>query len=338
MGGHRPIMTRETPPTNRVVSVPGTAHIDGSSAPKIAARAPGDALRDTRTRIRARVMGFARQSARMARTVRACVEHVRRGVTDSACAVRCFSSSWWREDAERRRGIRAARAKAKRGVRDAVRRAMSEEDGDGDVKTKRRGGTFGHAFLDGFDRVESSTRRRGRYGGGGEDEGRASPSSSKSSKWSWREPRGRVKDVFDDEDDEDVASMFWSRAGPRGFGGGMDDPATRAAFKKMFFDDFERLNNGRARSSSSSSSSFSFSSPRRAASDAGFFASSRCPHCVALGISDRDFITWDELKLALRTQAMKWHPDRHDDASKTMAEAKFKGVYDAYEALARDKV
>jgi len=160
-------------------------------------------------------------------------------------------------------------------------------------------------------------------------------SSSSSSSSSWRrEPRGRVKDVFDD-DDEDVASMFWSRAGPRGFGGGMDDPAARAAFRKMFVDDFERLNK---RSSSSSSSSFSFSSPRRAASDAGFFASSRCPHCVALGISDRDFITWDELKLALRTQAMKWHPDRHDDASKTIAEAKFKGVYDAYEALARDKV
>jgi hypothetical protein len=311
-------------------------------APKIAARAPGDALRETHTRIRARVMGFVRQSARLARTVRACVESVRacrliRSGVDAAPAVRCFSSSWWREDAERRRGIRAARAKAKRGVRDAVRRAMSEEEGDGDVKTKRRGGTFGHEFLDGFDRVESSTRRRGRYGGGGEDQGRASSSSSSS----WREPRGRARDVFDDDaDDEDVASMFWSRAGPRGFGGGMDDPAARAAFRKMFFDDFERLNNGRARSSSSSSSSssFSFSSPRRAASDAGFFASSRCPHCVALGISDRDFITWDELKLALRTQAMKWHPDRHDDASKTMAEAKFKGVYDAYEALARDKV
>ena len=274
----------------------------------------------------------------MARTVRACVENVRafrlsRSGVDAAPAVRCFSSSWWREDAERRRGIRAARAKAKRGVRDAVRRARSEEEGDGDVKSKRRGGTFGHEFLDGFDaRVESSTRRRGRYGGGGEDQGRASTSSSSSS---WRrEPRGRVKDVFDDDADEDVASMFWSRAGPRGFGGGMDDPAARAAFRKMFVDDFERLN----KRSSSSSSSFSFSSPRRAASDAGFFASSRCPHCVALGISDRDFITWDELKLALRTQAMKWHPDRHDDASKTMAEAKFKGVYDAYEALARDKV
>ena len=279
-------------------------------------------------------MGFVRQSARVARAWRACVDHVARDVS----SVRCLSSSSsWREDAERRRGIRAARAKAKRGVRDAVRRAMSEEEGGGEeAKTKRRGGTFGHAFLDGFDaRVESSTRRRGRYGGGGEDQGRASSSSSSSS---WRrEPRGRVKDVFDD-DDEDVASMFWSRAGPRGFGGGMDDPAARAAFRKMFVDDFERLNKRSSSSSSSSSSSFSFSSPRRAASDAGFFASSRCPHCVALGISDRDFITWDELKLALRTQAMKWHPDRHDDASKTIAEAKFKGVYDAYEALARDKV
>ena len=307
-----------------------------SSAPKIAARAPVDALRDGTSRALARVMGFVRQSARVARAWRACVDNVRACPRDFS-SVRCLSSSSsWREDAERRRGIRAARAKAKRGVRDAVRRAMSEEEGGGEeAKTKRRGGTFGHEFLDGFDaRVESSTRRRGRYGGGGEDQGRASTTSSSSSS-SWRrEPRGRVKDVFDDAD-EDVASMFWSRAGPRGFGGGMDDPAARAAFRKMFVDDFERLNK---RSSSSSSSSFSFSSPRRAASDAGFFASSRCPHCVALGISDRDFITWDELKLALRTQAMKWHPDRHDDASKTIAEAKFKGVYDAYEALARDKV
>ena len=319
---------------NRCTCSPPPLLTRRASASKIAARAPVDALRDGTSRARACVMGFVRQSARVARAVRARVDNVRACPRDFS-SVRCFSSSWsWREDAERRRGIRAARAKAKRGVRDAVRRAMSEEEGGGEeAKTKRRGGTFGHEFLDGFDaRVESSTRRRGRYGGGGEDQGRASSSSSSSS---WRrEPRGRVKDVFDDDADEDVASMFWSRAGPRGFGGGMDDPAARAAFRKMFVDDFERLN----KRSSSSSSSFSFSSPRRAASDAGFFASSRCPHCVALGISDRDFITWDELKLALRTQAMKWHPDRHDDASKTMAEAKFKGVYDAYEALARDKV
>lgn len=45
-------------------------------------------------------------------------------------------------------------------------------------------------------------------------------------------------------------------------------------------------------------------------------------------------MSWVELKLALRAQAMKWHPDKHDGEGKAVAEANFKRAYDAYEALA----
>lgn len=44
-------------------------------------------------------------------------------------------------------------------------------------------------------------------------------------------------------------------------------------------------------------------------------------------------MSWVELKLALRAQAMKWHPDKHDGEGKAVAEANFKRAYDAYEAL-----
>lgn len=40
------------------------------------------------------------------------------------------------------------------------------------------------------------------------------------------------------------------------------------------------------------------------------------------------------LKDSLRTQAMKWHPDRHHSAEdKASAEVKFKKVYTAYDTL-----
>ena len=239
------------------------------------------------------------------------------------------------EDAERRRAMRARRARAKRDVRDAVRRAEGGEeacDGDGGGGRRRgggRAGAFGHAFLDGFDIRDADASRDAMRRGGGRQRGDGGDAKRAWSAASAQ--RGRMK--ADADADARFAAAFWSRAGPRGFAGGMDDPAARAAFRKLFLDDFERVNNDGGAAWSSSMSS----APRRAA-DAGFFASSRCPHCAALGIGDRDFITWDELKVALRTQAMKWHPDRHDDASKTMAEAKFKGVYDAYEALAAKKL
>jgi hypothetical protein len=70
--------------------------------------------------------------------------------------------------------------------------------------------------------------------------------------------------------------------------------------------------------------------------DDGFYAGASCPHCAILGLKAKSFVTWDALKTALRTQAMKWHPDRHADEDKTRAEANFKRVYDAYAALSRE--
>jgi len=70
--------------------------------------------------------------------------------------------------------------------------------------------------------------------------------------------------------------------------------------------------------------------------DDGFYAGASCPHCAILGLKAKSFVTWDALKTALRTQAMKWHPDRHAEEDKTRAEANFKRVYDAYAALSRE--
>ena len=66
----------------------------------------------------------------------------------------------------------------------------------------------------------------------------------------------------------------------------------------------------------------------------GFYARAGCEHCEALGLKSSEFVTPEALKTALREQALKWHPDRHDDEKKPIAEAKFKRVYDAYEYLA----
>lgn len=45
--------------------------------------------------------------------------------------------------------------------------------------------------------------------------------------------------------------------------------------------------------------------------------------------------TQEEVKLAFRALAKKWHPDRHQGASKVAAEAKFKEVQAAYEMLSK---
>jgi hypothetical protein len=59
-----------------------------------------------------------------------------------------------------------------------------------------------------------------------------------------------------------------------------------------------------------------------------------CPDRAALGISPTAPLSEKVLKESLRTQAMKWHPDRHNGAEeKKKAEVNFKRVYDAYDAL-----
>lgn len=67
----------------------------------------------------------------------------------------------------------------------------------------------------------------------------------------------------------------------------------------------------------------------------GFYPRAKCDHCATLGLKTNAFVTWDALRAALRAQALRWHPDRHVDEEKSVAEARFKRVYDAYEALSK---
>eukprot|EP00249_Psilotum_nudum_P007754 c20795_g1_i1 orf=326-1138(+) len=54
----------------------------------------------------------------------------------------------------------------------------------------------------------------------------------------------------------------------------------------------------------------------------------------ALGLSPTGPLTLEAVKIAFRSSALKWHPDRHKDgAAKAMAEEKFKHCGAAYKAL-----
>ncbi|MCO5584514.1 hypothetical protein L7F22_038442 [Adiantum nelumboides] len=54
---------------------------------------------------------------------------------------------------------------------------------------------------------------------------------------------------------------------------------------------------------------------------------------LTLGLSPSGSLTVEELKKAFRASALKWHPDRHEDAAKIRAEAKFKDCGAAYKSL-----
>ncbi|KAH7315562.1 hypothetical protein KP509_21G054900 [Ceratopteris richardii] len=52
-----------------------------------------------------------------------------------------------------------------------------------------------------------------------------------------------------------------------------------------------------------------------------------------LGLCPYGSLTVEQLKKAFRASALKWHPDRHEDAAKVKAEAKFKDCGAAYKSL-----
>ena len=141
------------------------------------------------------------------------------------------------------------------------------------------------------------------------------------------EIRGRKKEsAFDDGRDarretaREGARLFRRFARERGGGGGFADSRLRDDGDEAFFRAYFGSREGGG---------------DRARVDAnGFYARAGCEHCEALGLKSSEFVTPEALKTALREQALKWHPDRHDDEKKPIAEAKFKRVYDAYEYLA----
>ena len=195
--------------------------------------------------------------------------------------------------------------------------------------------------------------------GGGDDggrrggrSGRRSSSSSSSSSSSYRafesfvdgmERAGRrASDGFG------FGARRRGRRGERAFDSSVQAKAAFEAFvrARLRNESFGSRGGGGGGASSSSSSEDFFSSGGSNANanangfearhDDGFYAGASCPHCAILGLKAKSFVTWDALKTALRTQAMKWHPDRHADEDKTRAEANFKRVYDAYAALSRE--
>ena len=141
------------------------------------------------------------------------------------------------------------------------------------------------------------------------------------------EIRGRKKEsAFDDGRDarretaREGARLFRRFARERGGGGGFADSRLRDDGDEAFFRAYFGSREGGG---------------DRARVDAnGFYARAGCEHCEALGLKSSEFVTPEALKTALREQALKWHPDRHDDEKKPIAEARFKRVYDAYEYLA----
>lgn len=231
--------------------------------------------------------------------------------------------------------VRRARAAEKRRLR-ALRGAGSEDEGgvegvdddddDGGRRRRRRrsGGRFssssspsssyGSAFESFVEGMERAGRRRASDGFGfGFGSGR----------------RGRRGErAFDSSVQARAAFEAFVRArlrnesfGSRGGGGGGGSSSSSSSFDEDFF------------SSGGSNANANGFEARR---DDGFYAGASCPHCAILGLKAKSFVTWDALKTALRTQAMKWHPDRHADEDKTRAEANFKRVYDAYAALSRE--
>ncbi|KAL1206913.1 hypothetical protein V5N11_001926 [Cardamine amara subsp. amara] len=56
-------------------------------------------------------------------------------------------------------------------------------------------------------------------------------------------------------------------------------------------------------------------------------------HRQTLGLSPWGPLKLEDVKHAYRTCALKWHPDRHDESTKAVAEAKFKLCSVAYQSL-----
>ena len=58
----------------------------------------------------------------------------------------------------------------------------------------------------------------------------------------------------------------------------------------------------------------------------GGVSSPKCPDCSVLGIAPGLVLTEKMLKDSLRTQAMKWHPDKYPAEEKAAAELSLRGL------------
>jgi len=224
-----------------------------------------------------------------------------------------------------RADVRRARAAEKRRLRALRGGTGSEEDGTGtggggdggDRRRRQRAGrraSSASSASSAFESFVDGMERAGR---------RASDGFNFAS--GRRKERGRRGErAFDSSAQASAAFEAFVRARLRNdsFGGTGGVGGSSSSFEDFF-------------SGGSGGSNGSNGSTTTTRNDDGFYAGASCPHCAILGLKAKSFVTWDGLKTALRTQAMKWHPDRHADEDKTRAEANFKRVYDAYAALSR---
>ena len=217
-----------------------------------------------------------------------------------------------------RADVRRARAAEKRRLRALRGGTGSEEDGTGtggDGGDRRRRQRVGRraSSASAFESFVDGMERAGR---------RASDGFNFAS--GRRKERGRRGErAFDSSAQASAAFEAFVRARLRNdsFGGTGGVGGSSSSFEDFF--------------SGGSGGSNGSNGSNTTRNDDGFYAGASCPHCAILGLKAKSFVTWDGLKTALRTQAMKWHPDRHADEDKTRAEANFKRVYDAYAALSR---
>ncbi len=216
-----------------------------------------------------------------------------------------------------RADVRRARAAEKRRLRALRGGTGSEEDGTGtgggdggDRRRRQRAGRRASASASAFESFVDGMERAGR---------RASDGFNVSTSGRRKERGRRGERAFDSSAQASAAFEAFVRARLRNgsFGGTGGVGGSSSSFEDFF----------------SGGSNGSNATTTR--NDDGFYAGASCPHCAILGLKAKSFVTWDGLKTALRTQAMKWHPDRHADEDKTRAEANFKRVYDAYAALSR---
>ncbi|XP_008794516.2 uncharacterized protein LOC103710537 isoform X2 [Phoenix dactylifera] len=131
--------------------------------------------------------------------------------------------------------------------------------------------------------------------------------------------RGAFVFCSTDDDDDDVETIFRSAFG-------------RARYSYWSFsgsENFQRRNSS-SHAYSKSSWNWSYESDDETdTSQESELASER----LALGLSASGPLKLEEVKIAYRACAFRWHPDRHQGASKIAAEEKFKHCSAAYKTL-----
>ncbi|XVE96109.1 hypothetical protein REPUB_Repub02eG0192900 [Reevesia pubescens] len=142
--------------------------------------------------------------------------------------------------------------------------------------------------------------------------------------------RGRRPFEFCEDNDDDIENIFRSA-----FGGSRffywsfineENPQWRSSSR--YSNNYEKSWNWKYRFDEDYDSDSSTESSASESSDQDTVADRQ-----ALGLSASGPLTLEDVKIAYRACALKWHPDRHHGCSKAVAEEKFKLCNSAYQSL-----